>query len=423
MEKVEDKRIPRKELIGKKITVYKLPLIERLGYYRPVILFFFLFGLNLVISLPFLIIYYKLWYVWLCLLPLLTTLIVAIVNLVRFNDYVAKTRKIIDSDTINEHHYDNFSGAPGTGKTFTGTYITYERAKKNWEDLEFEYWLICSERRKKNYEPSEDDKEIIESYEFYSKNDGIPCMCSNIPVYSKEYRRFSYDLGVEGLRQEVNVPFKSAWLLDEIGTVCSTDLQYAKRSNINGATDMDDMFRFCRVFREINLIGCEQDYNNIYIGGRRVASENRVYYEREWVLKPRFWFWLYNKLKKYFINRMWVHQSYMFAGFMKKLRQYIFACGFFKFTYSVRGNTQTQARVGKSEVNSSETRATDILKERGVLYIPCANSIKYRSRVLKSAYKAKDLPITLKPFISLNLADDKARSMLRSENLVPVKSK
>lgn len=420
MEKKDN--LKRREVIGKKIKRYKLPLIERLAYWRPVNLFFFLFILNLIISLPLLLIYYKHWYAWLCLAPLILTLFNSIINLIRFIRFTKKTKQIINADVTNEHHYDNFSGAPGSGKTFTGTYITYERSKRNWEDLQFEYWLICSKRRKEDYKPNVDDQEIIEAFEFYNKNDGIPCFCSNIPVYSKEHRRYSYDLGVEGLKQEVNIPFKTAWLLDEIGTVCSTDLHYGKRSNEAGVTDMDDMFRFCRVFREINLIGCEQDYNNIYIGGRRVASENRVYYERKWVLKPWFLNWLFNKLKKFFVKRMWYHQSFLFANFMTKLRRYIYCCGFFKFIYSIRGNTQTQSRVGQLSSDTNPLRTADVLKEKNVLYIPRANSIKYCSRVLKSAYKAKNLPYTLKPYTSLYLSSNKAYSMLKSQNLLPKKT-
>ena len=420
---VETKRKSRKEIIGKKIDTYKLPLIDRLALYLPVIEFFIFFGLNLVICLPLLLVYYSYWYVWLLLCPLIATLVLAIVKLIKYIHFKHKTEQTVNRDTTNDHHYDNYSGAPGMGKTLSGVYVTYERSKRNWEDLQFEYWLICRRLRQKDYKPNDDEKEIIEAFEFYSQGKGIPCMTSNIPVYSKEYDRYSYDLGVEGLRQEVNIPYKTAWLLDEIGTVCSTDLQYAKRDNTNGATDMDDMFRFCRVFREINLIGCEQDYNNIYIGGRRVASENRVYYEKEWVLKPKFFFWFYMKLRRYFTKRMWYHQAYLFGGIMEKFKKFLFSCGFFKFTYSIRGNTQTQARVGRAELNSSETRATDVLKEQQVLYIPRASAFKYRSRVLREAYKVKDKPITLKPFTSLYLASERAVAMLKSKNLVPKKSK
>lgn len=418
----KQKKLSKKEIIGEPIKMHKLPLIERLAYWRPVLIFFAIFLLNLIVCLPVLIVYYKLWYVWLLLAPLLITLIVAIVNLFRFNHFRAKVASIIDADTTNEHHYDNYSGAPGTGKSYSGCFISYERAKRNWEDLQFEYWLICKKRREKNFKPTEDEKEIIEAYEFYSQNNGIPCLASNIPIYSKEYDRFSYGLGAEGLRQETNIPYKTAWFLDEIGTVCSTELQYARRDNTNGATDMDDMFRFCRVFREINLIGAEQDYNNIYIGGRRVASENRVYYRKEWKLKPRFLFWFYQKLKRYFTNRMYYHQAVLFSGFMQKLRTYVFACGFFKFHYSVRGNTQTQARVAQSETNSSEYRAPDVLKEHDILYIPRASTFRYRSRVLREAYKAKDKPITIVPYTSLFLTVEKAQAMLKSKNLVPRKT-
>lgn len=420
--KEKKEKLSRKEIIGKPIKIHKLPLIERLAYWRPVLIFFSIFFLNLIISMPILIIYYKHWYAWLLLAPLLISLIIAIINLFRFNRFRRKVEKIIDADTTNEHHYDNYSGAPGTGKSYSGVFISYERAKRNWEDLQFEYWLICKKRRQKDYKPSEDEKEIIEAYEFYSQNDGIPCLASNIPIYSKEYNRYSYELGVEGLKQEVNIPFKTSWLIDEIGTVCSTELQYARRDNTNGAADMDDMFRFCRVFREINLVGTEQDYNNIYIGARRVASENRVYYSKEWKLKPRFLFWLYNKLKKYFTNRMYYHQAVLFSSFIQKLKTYIFSCGFFKFNYSVRGNTQTQVRVAQSELNSSETRATDVIKEHDVLYIPRASTFRYRSRVLREAYKAKDKPIELKPYTSLFLSSLKAQAMLKSKNLVPRKT-
>ena len=402
------KKKKAREIIGKRIQEYKLPLIERLAYYRPFIWFLFLAGLTAMIVGPTIIYNYEnLWY-FLGLAPLIFFLVLSVIKYIQFCVYRSKCQRRIEEAVDNDHHYDNYSGAPGTGKTLTAQYMTHEIAKANWDDLQFEYWLIASKLRDSKYVPSRDEQEIIDAYNFYINNKGVPCWSSNVPALSKRYRRFAYIVDSSHLKQEERVPYRLASCYDEIGTIISLEMQYGKASNKGGATDIEDTFRFCRQFAVWRMIGCEQDYNNIFIGARRVASENRVYLDKKWVLKPRFLYWLYNKMRNHFVKKMRLSESIMFSNFMRKFKKYINKCGYFKFRYKVMSNTETS----KGEVIIVDTG------ERDVLYIPRVNEVEYRTRVFREAYKAKDKKIDLKVWDSLYMSDERARSMLKSENLV-----
>lgn len=402
------KKKKSKEIVGKRIKEYKLPLIERIAYYRPFIWFLFLAGLTAMIVGPTIYNNYEnLWY-FLGLAPLILFLVIALIKYIQFCVYRAKCNRKIEEIIEGDHHYDNYSGPPGTGKTFTAEYVTHEIAKANWDELQFEYWLIMKKLKDPEYIPTTDEKEIIDAYEFVINGKGVPCWGSSSPSYSKRYRRFAYITEKAHLKQEKRVQYRLCSCVDEIGTIVSVDLQYAKASNRDGATDMEDNFRFCRQFALWRIIGCEQDFNNIYIGARRVASENRVYLGKKWVLKPRFLCWVYKLLKNHFVKKMRLSEANLWSLFMTKFKRYINLCGYFKFRYKIMSNTETS----KGEVVLVDTN------ERDVLYIPRVNEVVYKTRVFRNAYKAKDMPIDMDVWTSLDMTEERARSMLKSENLV-----
>lgn len=399
-----------KEIIGTPIKEYKLPLIERVAYYRPVLIWCFWLVVTAMIVAPTIAKNYENFWYYLFLSPVIFFFVMSIIKFIKFWWYVAKCNKKIEETVENEHHYDNYSGAPGTGKTLTAEFLYHEKAKYNWRELQFEYWLIAPKLKDKNYKPTLDEQEIIDAYNYYTTHDGVPCWSSNIPAYSKRFKRFAYDVDGAYLKQEKRAPYRLCSVVDEIGTVATVEMFYGRSSNENGATDMTDNFKFCRHFNLWSIVGCEQDYNNIYIDCKRVASENRVYTGKKWVLKPRFLCWLYNKLKIHFIRKMSYSEAKVFSKFMQKLNQFKNCCGFFRFTYKIKENTETKSSNGVSITVQS-------LEEKDVVYIPRANEIKYRTRAFREAYKAKDKPLDLEVWESLYMTTERARSMLKSENL------
>lgn len=397
----------QEEIFGKHIKEFKLPLNERIAYYRPVLIWVFWLALTAMIVGPTIKSNSEnLWY-YLGLIPLVFFFIKAIINLIRFIVFASKCKQKINETVENEHHCDNYSGAPGTGKTFTAMFLQHEKAKYNWEELQFEMWLIGKKLRDVDYKPTPDEAEIIEAYKFYTGNEGVPCWSTNIPGYSKFFKRYAYDVGAAYLKQEERAPYRLCSVFDEIGTVVSVELKDGRKSNDCGATDMTDTFKFCRQFNLWSIVGCEQDHNNIYIDERRVASENRVYSGKKWLLKPRLLCWVYNKLKVRFTKKMSLAQSVRWSGVMSKLKNYISKCGFFKFTYKIRYNTETAIGTISLDTNEKE-----------VVYIPRANEIVYRTRAFREGYKAKNKPIKARAYTSLYMDEDRARSMLKSENLV-----
>lgn len=396
-----------KEIFGEPIKEFKLPLIERVAYYRPFLVWLIWAGLTAMIVGP--TIYYNyenLWYYFL-IAPVVIFLVIAIINLIRFIHCSIKCNKKISETVENDHHFDTYAGPPGTGKTFTAVFLQYEKAKHNWEELQYEFWEISKKLRNEEYKPTIDEQEIIDAYKFYTTNPGVPCYSTNIPVYSKRYRRYAYDAGADYLKQQERAPYRLCSVYDEIGTVCSVEMKDGRKTNNCGATDLSDTFKFCRHLNLWSIVGCEQDPGNIYIDARRVASENRIYLGKEWILKPRFLLWVYDKLKTHFLRKMSLKEAYFCSGFMQRFKKYINACGYFKFRYKIVGNTETA--VGPMMTDTGE---------RDIVYIPRANEVVYRTRAFREAYKAKEKPIEIKAYNSLYMTTARARSMLKSENLV-----
>ena len=395
-----------KEIIGTRIKEYNLPLLDRIAYYRPVIIWFFWLTLTAMIVGPTIYKNYEnLWY-YLSLIPLIFFFVMAIVNFVRFMFYVNRKNAKIEFALKNQSSFYLYSGAPGTGKSIDSTFITHEIAKDNWFELQYEYWLIAPKLKDREYKPTLDEQEIIDAYNFYSKNDGVPCWGTNIPAYSKHFKRFSYDITSSILKQEARAPYKLSGVYDEIGTQLTIEMKDDRKSNTGGATYVTDFCKFGRHLGEFTFIGCEQDPSNTYKDFRRVVGEIRVFNGKQELLKPMFLKWIYKKLKNHFVSKMRYSESVLFSKFMKFLKKYISLCGFMKFNYKIKSNTETG-----SVIYSVDTG------DRDCVYVPCASEVVYRSRAFREAYLAKDKDITLKAWSSLYMSDERARSMLKSENL------
>ena len=341
------------------------------------------------------------WNLWFLLyfLPFLILSVISLFGIGRWFYCRARNEawKIEAARTPN--HAVTYAGVPGTGKTLDAVATLYEMAKYSWEELKWEHWLIMAKSKKPGYVPTEEDKEILDAYNFYSENEGIPCLGSTIPIYSKEFKTYSYRIEIGHLAQSKRLPYRMNALVDEIGTITSVDGARQRQEGNVGVLKVADEMRFCRQFSELRLIGTEQDFKNIFIDVRRVIAENRVYKGVKPIMKPMFLSWLFEKLKRYFTSKG-QKTSALFAGKMIRFKQFLNACGFLQIKYSVVGNSETGQVIDSGE--------------KGTIYLSCLQEWKYDSRAYRNAYQAKDKPIEMRVFKTVGLTKEHAEKMLRS---------
>lgn len=397
----------QKKLVGEPIKEYKMPLIKRLAYYRPVLIWLFWSALTAMIVGPTIIANYENFWYYLLLTPLLFFFVMSIISAVKFYAFSAKYHAIITEQAENDSSYENYMGPPGSGKSYTAKEISYAKSQFSWEERQFEYWLLLDKLTDENYKPTDEEKEIIDAYQFTIQNEGIPLYATSIPVYSERYKRFSYELKLEHLKQQLKLPFGIRMFQDEIGTAINFMQAWDVYSKEGcNAAQFDDFFRLIRQLLEAGLIGTEQDAANIAIFARRVAADNKRFDRKQWVLKPRFLFWVYTKLKKHFIKKMRVSQSKRYAKFMRLFKIYIFNCGFFKFVYKSQGNLVTNGKTEVVIVNMKEKQTC--------FYFPRASEVNYDTRAFANGYLPKEQEIDLKVFNARKLTREQVLPMLKS---------
>lgn len=398
----------------KKIQTYKIPFKKRFAHNYEFYKYLTIFLITIIISLTILLKNKELTIFDIMLTSgSIAFLVLAIIKLIAHikassSFYIWKNKEAQTSEhvTIN-------SGAPGTGKTLYETMKCYYMAKHSWQEVQYEYWLICSKLRD-SYQPTEDEREIIEAYNFYINNPGIPCLSSNYPIYSEEYERFSYIIDASHLKQEERVPYRNVSAIDEIGTICNLELCKDRSNNYCGAADMSDEFRFCRQHAEWRINGTEQESTNVFKDVRRVVASVIKLKGVTKVLKPKFLTWIYNLLKSYFVKHMSNKESLIFSKFMLRFKNFLNNTGYLKLNYVyLTGTEDSSGNVSYSE--KYRRNGKDF-----VVYFPCATPIKYNSRIFRSSYKAIDKSIKLAVFQKLNLTKQLASKMLKSETLKAV---
>lgn len=383
----------------KELKTYKLPAIENFAHHYIWIRSLIIIALSIVIIVPVMAVNnWNLWY----LLYFSPFIVLSAVSLIKIGKWIY-CRAMFDqwrtetAGTVN--HAAIFAGPPGSCKSLTAVASIYEMSKQAWEEIKYERWLILNKSLNQHYTLSDDDREILDAYDFYSKNNGIPCLGANIPIYSKRYRRYCYELELNHLAQRKRLPYRINCVVDEIGTMTSVDGARKRQEGDSTVLSVADFCRFDRQFVEARLIGTEQDYKNIYIDVRRVVAENRVYKGKKEVLKPIFLTWLYKKLKVFFTNKGKI-SSKLFSTFMVKFNSFLKACGFLQIKYIATGNSEAGQAVTTSN--------------KGTIYLSCRQEWVYNSRVYRSAYQCIDKPIEMSVFENKWLSKDKAEKMLRS---------
>lgn len=312
------------------------------------------------------------------------------------------------------NHFDINEGAPGTCKTLYACFATHAMCKWSWQELQYEYWKILP-KLYNNKPLNEDEREVVEAYRFYVENNGVPCLGSNIGLYSKVYKRYAYDISVEHLKMKERLPYRMNGLYDELSTICPTELYLDRQKNKNGSADISDMGKFCRHFGEFRFMACEQDGNNYFIDLRRVNSQILSFQGKTNVLEPKILKWIFERLKNLAVKYMSFVQAKRWSKFLINFEKFIKGVGFFKVKYK-KLKKETQSVDTKQIVVS--VRENDCPDE--IIYFPRTMPFKYETRAYKNGYKPISQEILLKPFEKLRMRREKCLSMLKSSNLVDI---
>ena len=120
-------------------------------------------------------------------------------------------------------------GAPGAGKTFTGSNVAYFLALEQWKKLKSDYFtqhtMIAQWVREGDTDKLESFKALEESYNFYAERESefIPCLVTSIPLREYGTGRMSYVLTPEMFLQEERVAEDTVFFNDESGKDQGTD--------------------------------------------------------------------------------------------------------------------------------------------------------------------------------------------------------
>lgn len=399
----------KQQIEAKIIKTYRLPLFDLAAkYYTSTKQFL----LAVMFLLPVLIILARYNFDWQWILKLSPLELICIITVVRFFLYIKDTTSfgIWCRDMMNNpDHASIYSGAPGTGKTFTAVFATYYMAIGSWKKLQWEYFKLIGKMQKEKLKAEElqdKDKEIYESYQYMIKHEGIPCLGTNIAVYSKRYKRFSYKIGPSYLKQQRRAPYRFVGLYDEVGTVFNFELSNDKTDKYRGQST-SDYARFCRQFTEMRFIGTEQNGGNMFKGIRNVVARYREYTSFERIFQPKVLIWIFEKLQKHFVEPIFgkgmnVNAAKRWAGFMDKFEQFIDKVGYVRLRYRDFGHND---------------QPIDDKSGKGTLYFPCCAEFVYDTRAFRFAYEARDKKLQVDVFKDMNLTPEEARTFLRAKNI------
>lgn len=220
----------------------------------------------------------------------------AIVRFVKF--FVAYRRMTATRDGQDNSYMTLLIGAPGTGKTASGTQMSYWAAADAWEKLKFErakYFWRLKDFQKVLDSPDATDAErqdaqysiayfdfLDKSFDFFRKNEDkyIPCYLSTCPVWDLD-GRMSYVYESKYVTDHTLLPAFSVVFADEIGYEEGSD----KSRDL--PPDFATWYRYHRQFGDYRIYGTDQDSGAVCIQARRSTDNNRALYRQIWGLEPK----------------------------------------------------------------------------------------------------------------------------------------
>lgn len=300
---------------------------------------------------------------------------------VKFAEMYAQDCKLDFGNTVQIK-----AGKPRCGKTSSAVQDGIILAKMKWQELLYDYWELSS--REKEIIASNDKEKLLELEEirlalnFYIMRPCIPCLWSNIGIFDKTGRA-CHKITLEHVKGLSRLPVYSVVILDEIGAMLKAD-DGLNKSGIEKPLDISDMFRLGGHFVKWVVIGCEQDFNHIYIDFRRVVGFNQVIQGQEWICRPQLAYLMYKALKFLRVDGLdkKIKKKPKYARFMKSFKTFVYSIGFRKIKYGYASNTETDAGLAASD---SDTQLVKLSGEKTRL-CPSNLAADYDDRAYKQKY-------------------------------------
>lgn len=300
-----------------------------------------------------------------------------------------KTRKYLNSfmrlhtDFMNKGRAITQDGAPGAGKTFTGSNIAYFLAIEQWERLKSDYFtqrtMVTQWVKDGDADKLTNFKALEESYIFYKEREAtnIPCLVSSIPLREYGTGRMSYVLPPEVFLQIDRVPEYTVLFNDESGFLQGADT--SKTAN----KDILAFWRYPRHFFDGIFVNTNQDGSQNAIYMRRSTDFVNHLYGQEWLLRPvRLEKKYKRKEERYYkrLNRgkLTAEQKEYKGQELYYLKKYIATIGFRRI---------------ESRMTTSKGEVVGEIEET---ILPAIGGVQYDDRAYRNLYKCKDKEITLK---------------------------
>lgn len=308
----------------------------------------------------------------------------------------------LTTDYMNKGRAVTNDGAPGAGKTFTGSNVAYFLALEQWQRLKSDYFtqrtLVAQWVREGNTDKIEAFKALEESYNFYKENEAlyIPCLASSIPLREYGTGRFSYKLTNEMFLQEEKTPEYTVYFNDESGL-----LQGANTSK-TAPQDVLAFWRFPRHFFDGMFVNTNQDgaQNAIYM--RRSTDFVNHIYGQEWIMSPTRLNLKYERKERKYFRRL--ERGKLSAKKAEYIGQELYYLKKYKATIgfrSIRCQTMTTEGVSLGGVDE--------------IILPAIGGVEYDDRAYRKLYKCKDKPIELQGWDKL-VVDEQATPLDDGQN-------
>lgn len=304
-----------------------------------------------------------------------------IVQLVRLRKYIYNFSNLT-TDYMNKGRAVTNDGAPGAGKTFTGSNVAYFLALEQWEKLKSEYFtqrtMVSQWLKNGDTDKLETFKAIEESYLFFKEREGsfIPCLVTSIPLREYGTGRMSYVLDRKMFLQKERTAENSVFFNDESGSDQGADT--SKTTN----KDLLAFWRLPRHFFDGMFVNTNQDGNQNAIYMRRSTDFVSHIFGQEWLMEPLKLQWRYTRKERRYYKRLQrgklsAQRAEYIGQELYYLKKYIATIGFRR----IKSQLLTTKGVAIGDVDTT--------------ILPAIGGVQYDDRAYRKQYKCKDKPIKM----------------------------
>lgn len=294
----------------------------------------------------------------------------------------------LSTDCLMQGRTITNDGAPGAGKTFTGSNMAYFLAARRWQELKSEYytqramlaeWIALGDTDRLYA-----FKSLEESYVFYAEREAefIPCLVSSVPLREYGTERMSYELTPEVYAQIAKIPEYSVLFNDESGLLFGGDTSKSADSSIK------DFWRFIRHFLDAMSVNTNQDGNQNGIYMRRSTDYVNHINGQTWELEPA-------RLLRRIVRREARFFKKMERGKLSEKR----AEHIGQELYFLKKYART---IGFRRVyHRLQTQTGEFAGDEGEYILPAIGGVEYDDRAYRNLYKCKDAAIKLEGWRTL----------------------